>query len=223
MGPLCRGHHGNGPVTSLSVGILFREVESASWALSRILPARGSSLFAVLSDHGFTRIKSEVYINRILQEAGFLSFKSENPKGVREIEDTTRAFALDPARIYVNSKGRYPRGAVDEADVDAVIQDLSALFSEVAFHGEKVVRAVISRDEVYSGPCVKAAPDMVLLSHHGFDLKGTVTKQEVFGRSDLQGMHTQDDAFFFLNGDHEKVKGIGDLKDIIVDAVKGSP
>jgi hypothetical protein len=64
---------------------------------------------------------------------------------------------------------------------------------------------------------------MVLLSHHGFDLKGTVTKQKVFGRSDLQGMHTQDDAFFFLNGDHEKVKGIADLKDIIVDAVKGSP
>ena len=44
------------------------------------------------------------------------------------------------------------------------------------------------------------APDLVLLSHHGFDLKGSVQKWTTSGRSKLQGIHTYDDAFFFSDG-----------------------
>jgi len=38
----------------------------------------------MLSDHGFTDIRSEVYLNRWLQENGFLSFTTDQPKGVGE-------------------------------------------------------------------------------------------------------------------------------------------
>ena len=39
-------------------------------------------------------------------------------------------------------------------------------------------------------------PDLVVLAHHGYDLKAKVKSNQVFGRSNLVGMHTQDDAFF---------------------------
>ena len=47
------------------------------------------------------------------------------------------------------------------------------------------------------GPCMDQAPDLVILSRHGCDLKGKVSVPGIFEKTDLQGMHTQDDAFFF--------------------------
>jgi predicted AlkP superfamily phosphohydrolase/phosphomutase len=38
-----------------------------------------------------------------------------------------------------------------------------------------------------------------VLSNYGFDLKGALNKNAVFGRSIFTGMHTQDDALFFAN------------------------
>lgn len=52
------------------------------------------------------------------------------------------------------------------------------------------------KEELYNGPYLKQASDLVVLSAHGCDLKGKVNSPEVFGRTDLEGMHTQDDAFF---------------------------
>jgi len=62
------------------------------------------------------------------------------------------------------------------------------------------------------------APDLVLLSHHGFDLKGSVQKRTTSGRSKLQGMHTYDDAFFFSDGG-EKCGSIFEVKGMVKKAL----
>jgi predicted AlkP superfamily phosphohydrolase/phosphomutase len=61
------------------------------------------------------------------------------------------------------------------------------------------VPRVFARDEIYHGPEVGTAPDLVLHFSPGYDPKGALAKTEVFGRSVLTGMHTYDDSLFFVN------------------------
>ena len=76
---------------------------------------------------------------------------------------------------------------------------------------ERILRGVFSKEEIYSGPYLEAAPDLVLISKHGYDLKGSIKRKELFGRSEgLCGMHTQDDAFFFINRPQVVVKDISE-------------
>ena len=61
------------------------------------------------------------------------------------------------------------------------------------------MKAVYRRDELYRGPHLEQAPDAVLHFHDGFDIKGAVARDDLFGRSALTGMHTYDDALFYVN------------------------
>ncbi|MGB9630265.1 MAG: alkaline phosphatase family protein, partial [Thermodesulfobacteriota bacterium] len=66
--------------------------------------------FMILSDHGFSTVKREVYINRFLEEEGLLVLKEEGDFYER-IDGQTKAFNLDPCRIYIHDQS-YPRGSV---------------------------------------------------------------------------------------------------------------
>ena len=173
--------------------------------------------FLMLSDHGFTGIRSEVYLNRWLQENGFLSYTNGQPKTIEDISAESKAFVMDPSRIYIHQKGRYPRGSVAADDVSRVKDEIRCGLEELKFEdGSDVIKKIYDRDELYHGPQTDRGPDMVLLSHFGFDLKGKLNSSSVFGRTVLQGMHTQNDAFFYSDKG-KRVKTIFDLKEIILD------
>ena len=63
------------------------------------------------------------------------------------------------------------------------------------YHDDPVIRDVHDAGEIYQGSRAASGPDLVLLSHPGFDLKASPSATEVFARTDLVGMHTWDDAF----------------------------
>jgi len=155
--------------------------------------------FFMLSDHGFTQLKTEVYINRWLYENGYLRFRTSTPKLLSDIAPGSLAFALDPSRVYINVKGKYPLGIVEERDYHKLRKELKERFLEIKYEGEPILRNVFFKEEVYSGPYLDYAPDLILLSRHGYDLKARVAVNKVFGRSGLQGMHTYDDAFYFCD------------------------
>jgi predicted AlkP superfamily phosphohydrolase/phosphomutase len=176
----------------------------------------GTNHFLMLSDHGFTSIRSEVYLNRLLWENGFLSFASDQPTVIKDISPDSRAFAMDPSRIYINMKGRYPQGSVEPKEVQEVKNEIRNLLLELRYEdGSEVIKRVYDRDELYHGPQTHRGPDLVVLSHNGFDLKGKVNSSSVYGRSALQGMHTHDDAFVFSNRTNG-VKTIFELKNVIL-------
>jgi hypothetical protein len=57
-----------------------------------------------------------------------------------------------------------------------------------------------------------------VLAERGFDMKGSVKKKEIFGRTPgLQGMHTWDDAFFLAKNDFGAELSISDVAEIIMD------
>lgn len=150
--------------------------------------------FWMLSDHGFCGIKQEVQINAWLRQHNYLT-TDEGGRDLEGIRPESAAFALDPGRIYVHRRGRYARGTVATEDVAALKTEFADAIRSLRYHGEPVIRDVLDAADLYSGPCADSGPDLVLLAHPGFDLKASPAATEIFGRTDLVGMHTWDDAF----------------------------
>ena len=176
----------------------------------------GMNHFMMLSDHGFTGVRSEINVNRWLLENGYLSFRNDPPSTIDDIADDTKAFTMDPSRIYIHQKGRYPRGTVEPDDVDRIKAEIrNGLLALEYEDGKKILKNIFDRDELYHGPETERGPDLVLLSHPGFDLKGKLNSGSVFDRTVLQGMHTQDDAFYYSDRTRP-VKTIFEIKSRLV-------
>ncbi len=171
----------------------------------------------LLSDHGFTAIEQEVYLNAWLEREGYLEFKTTPPQSLNEITSSSLAFAMDPNRIYLNMKEKFPLGCVAESETGALKQEISQKLEKLQFNGRKVIRKIFDTHEIYSGPYLEKGPDLICLSEYGFDLKGSVKKKDIFGRTNLQGMHTWDDAFFWSRRDYGDDLSISDLASIIME------
>jgi predicted AlkP superfamily phosphohydrolase/phosphomutase len=182
----------------------YGEVDKTIGELADALPD-DTPLF-IVADHGHTLIESEFYPNVWLREQGLLAFKTATPKSVADIDPASKAFILDPGRIYVNLKGRFAGGVVEPgAEAEDVLARIAEGLSAVEYPGpaafgqRRPVKSVLRRDQLYTGPELAHAPDAVLHFHDGFDIKGAVGRPALFGRSPLTGMHTYDDSLFYVN------------------------
>jgi len=160
--------------------------------------------FYMLSDHGFTKIKTEVYLNRWLEKNGYLRFNKDYPETIMDIGTGSTAFVLDPGRLYINMKGKYPLGTVDPTAYQRIREELKEGLENIKFEdGQQIIKKIFFKEELYQGPYVHRGPDLVLLPNPGYDMKGRVNSDLIFTRTDLTGMHTQDDAFFYNSIDNE--------------------
>ena len=159
--------------------------------------ARSGAVFLTCSDHGFTPIKTEVYLNRWLIENGYL--KLDGLDGFKGITADTRAFCLDPSRIYIHEEGKYKKGSIKSSDYSALRNDLKSKLSEITYDGQKVIKRVYFKEEIFHGKYTENGPDMYLLPEYGFDLKGSVNKNTLFATTHFKGMHTYDDAHVFTS------------------------
>lgn len=156
--------------------------------------------FIVLSDHGFCTIKKEIYLNNYLAEAGVLKFRNGAPKSLKDMHPESTAYSLIPGRVFINLREREPNGTVApekyEHACEAVAQTLLDLREKDS--SEPIIREVIKKEDIYSGPNFDSAADLIAVPHDGFDLKGNVNK-DVFGeKSALVGMHTYEDSLLFV-------------------------
>ncbi|MBC7363703.1 MAG: alkaline phosphatase family protein [Candidatus Aminicenantes bacterium] len=176
--------------------------------------------FFLLSDHGFTGIVQEVYLNAWLKKEGYLSFTTPNPRSLQDISSKTVAFALDPSRIYLNLEKKFPKGRIKKEDKKELKKEIAEKLMKLEYKGKKVIRHVFKAEEIYKGKYTSKGPDLVAVSEPGFDLKGSIKKEEIFGRSYLQGMHTWDDAFFWAAEDYGDELAIDQLASIILKKLK---
>lgn len=158
-----------------------------------------NDLFIMLSDHGFEKLNKEVHINYILKKEGFLAFKDKEVE-LGNIDCSTKAFALDPARIYINLKGKYPYGGVDQRDKGRVLRDIEDLFSSLEIDNKKVIRNTYRKEDVYSGPFLEQAPDLVAVGNQGFNLKANLKADKLTDKTIFTGKHTKEGAFLLLKG-----------------------
>jgi len=180
----------------------YRKVDAMAGRLYEAL--NGEASFLALSDHGFGRLERDLYINRWLEENGFLRFSGQKRDSVSDMDpEKTRAFCMDPGRIYVNLKRRFPAGTVlPGKEYEALLEELAQGLRSIPFetpggHPGKAIRRIYRRDEIFQGPFVTSAPDLVLIGEPGNNLKGATSRTQVFDtQGPFTGMHTQDDAFF---------------------------
>jgi predicted AlkP superfamily phosphohydrolase/phosphomutase len=186
----------------------------AGW-LAECLPD-GTELL-LLSDHGFTSARVDVFTNAWLVERGYLGFDVEEPRGMGSISAGSTVYSLDPGRFYVNRAGGRPRGSVPAGQVDGVVNRLVADLVEFRDPeaGELVYGELIRRDQAYHGSESPRGPDVVLTLKPGYELKGGTKGTAVFRHppQGLGGMHTSDDSHLYLRG-RAISEGRVDLHDI---------
>jgi len=156
-------------------------------------------LLVILSDHGFERLDKDVYINYLLRREGFFKLKTNTELELTNIDYPTKAFALDPARIYINLKGKYPCGSVRGEDRAQVLRDLEDLFKSLELSSKKAIKRVYRKEEIYSGPYLEQAPDLILVGNQGLGLRANIKVDTLADRTIFKGKHTQWDAFLIVN------------------------
>ncbi len=180
---------------------LYRKIDGLLGRLYEGL-AENTTLL-IMSDHGFCTMKKEIFINRWLQDNGWLSFTKDPPDSLKDIHPNSKAYSMDPGRIFINLRGREPLGSVDpgkeyEALRDELIEALGQLREPQS--GELVIERVYRREEIYSGDCYPRAADLVAMPYRGYDLKGSIRKEVLTHKGFVVGTHTYDDAMIYIQG-----------------------
>ncbi len=179
----------------------YRRVDSA---VGEITEAAGDDAeLLILSDHGFTKTLHEINIDAWLRERGYLNVPVAEDANIRDVSESTRVFSMTPGRIYINQRGREPKGGVEPGDEyealrDEVIAGLMELTAPDS--GEPVLERVAKREDLWAGGALMTAPDLLAIPRDGYDLKSSLGSEEIFGSSPITGMHTFDDAFWLIRG-----------------------
>jgi len=157
----------------------------------------------LLSDHGFTELRTEFYLNTWLRESGWFVTAPDGARGDGlSLGAGTRAYSLVPGRVYLNLRGRERDGIIELKDYAAARAELTDVLraAKDPETGAAVIAQVLTREEAFTGPHLDLAPDLVVLPVDGFDLKGSHPQGQLTGRGAISGMHTYGDAFFFARG-----------------------
>lgn len=199
----------------------------------------------IMSDHGFGPLRSKIYINRWLEENGYLTVNRKHARmlslkgnilnaistivrnldpwnlrkktGIRkrlhrmsaynflDCIDWTRTIAYSASNteqgIYLNLRGREPQGIVSPDGEytqkrDAIITQLSGLKDPET--GERIITQIYKREELYNGPYVENAPDIILFLKNGEGLIDVQLKETLYEKANWStgfGTHRLDGIF----------------------------
>ena len=122
----------------------------------------------VMSDHGFKPFRRGVNLNTWLYRHGYLAVKGDGPTGADMFGDVdwsrTKAYAVGFGGIYLNLEGREAQGVVRPDAVEQLKREISDGLRALVDAVEDVqpVREVYDATQVYSGPYVADAPDLIV-------------------------------------------------------------
>jgi predicted AlkP superfamily phosphohydrolase/phosphomutase len=184
----------------------YRRIDDMLGQLASRLNDRTTLIW--MADHGFCTIKKEVYVNRWLMDNGWLKLRNvppERQKGLDEVDPSSVAYSLDPGRVFIRVRGREKGGSVSPgAEYQSLRDEIAsaALALRDPDCGEPIFQAAFRREELYHGPYLEQAADLILAPYDGYDPKGPLYKETLTYKGDeLVGMHTYDDAMLYV-GSH---------------------
>jgi predicted AlkP superfamily phosphohydrolase/phosphomutase len=150
-------------------------------AVGRLVEAAGPDTdVLVVSDHGFGPIHRELRMWGWLRREGLVE---PGPDG-----EPPRVEAFAPGafggQVRANVAGREHAGEIAPEDAPAVLDRVRRGLEELRdpVTGDPFVEAVYSRDDLFHGPYVDGAPDLVFVEAPGrFVGRGEIPSEEVFG------------------------------------------
>lgn len=255
---------------------VYMALDRAAGELMRIWP---DAELTIVSDHGSGGSSDRVlYLNRVLEDAGFLAFKKSAagssravklmkdlalralPPKLREtifhfgdallpswLESQARFGSIDFSRtrafsdelnyfpaIHLNIEGREPKGIIAPSAREATIRELerALLALRDPDNGQPIVRRVFRREELFEGPYLDRAPDLLLDLHlrEGYSYNvmpstpdrssppiATIPPDEYLGRKgrSMPGSH-REHGFFLAYG--PSIAPAGEIDAAIADA-----
>ena len=145
--------------------------------VGRTIDALGKdTALLVMSDHGFKTFRCGVDLNAWLLENGYLKLKDDKVSSDRSyLADVdfsrTRAYSLGLAGIFINQQGREAQGIVAAGEEsEQLVRELCEKLTGLRHpkRNEEAVHEAVAREDVYHGPYVSAAPDIIVGYNVGY-------------------------------------------------------
>jgi predicted AlkP superfamily phosphohydrolase/phosphomutase len=140
---------------------------------------------------------------RVIEESPRLSRYASMGGSWRVDWDRTRAHGLflygtEVKSIHINLRGREPGGVVPQKDYEPlrteIITKMRGLRCPVT--GQPVVREIHRREEIYTGPYLEKAPDILYLTGDGLNIDNRLTPRRIVTRRPKpKGCHHPDGIF----------------------------
>jgi predicted AlkP superfamily phosphohydrolase/phosphomutase len=151
----------------------YKEVdEIVGWALEAL---DSQTRLVVMSDHGFAPFRRQANLNSWLEQNGYL--KLRNPQRRDDSEwllgidwRQTRAFGIGLNSLYLNVQGRERNGIVPPGEREELARKIAAELETWIDPetGEAVVTQPRLREDIYHGPHVASAPDIIVGYARGY-------------------------------------------------------
>ena len=155
------------PPEASPIELLYQRMDAL---VGRVLERAGPrALVLVVSDHGFKAFRRSFNLNAWLHQHGYLALVSGSTvseERFRQVDwHRTRAYGLGSCGLYLNFEGRERHGIVhpgEEADtLRAELREKLRGATDPAT-GQAAIREVFDPREVYSGPYLENAPDLLI-------------------------------------------------------------
>ncbi len=164
-------HPAYDPVAAGKLGDVIEQIyEEMDKVVAKVMERLDEkTTFIIMSDHGFAPLYKNFHLNTWLAENGYLTLKYGKETGSLLAGDVdwsrTKAYALGFNGLYLNLKGREGEGIVSPGpERDRLADELARKLSEVKDPetGAPVIKRVHKREDIYSGPYVEEAPDLLV-------------------------------------------------------------
>lgn len=170
----------------------FREVDSF---VARCAARFSRADIVVVSATGFGPLTRFVNLDAWLQANGYLEVGVSGT-----IVPGSRAFSMDPGRIYVASSDMFRSGVVPRGDVGRLVDDIADGLAQLLDPdtGRPVIATVRKRRDAYEGARTYQGPNLVCLPASGYELKSS-RERALFSDAVFEGTHTQQDALLLAS------------------------
>lgn len=139
-----------------AIGLALERMDDQTWLI-------------VMSDHGFNSFRRQFNLNSWLLENGYLkTHQQPQHEGTTAFHDVdwsnSTAYGLGLNGLYLNLKGREKQGCVAASAAPQLAQELTEKLLSIQdpVHGEQVISRIFQADEIYSGPYIDLAPDLIV-------------------------------------------------------------
>jgi predicted AlkP superfamily phosphohydrolase/phosphomutase len=122
----------------------------------------------VLSDHGFCAFRRSVNLNSWLHREGYLNLQPGRTESGEYLEgidwSRTRAYTFGLGGVYLNLKGRESQGIVSREEASTLKNELVTKLAGLPDEqtGETAIDSVYQATDIYRGPYLDAAPDLIV-------------------------------------------------------------
>ncbi len=182
----------------------------------------------ILSDHGIKRLDNRVNLTDWLINQGYLvlkdTIKTKTEFNLKMVDwEKTKVFAIGAyeGQIFINLKGREPRGIVDQEEYDNLVEELILKIKQISGDdGKKLDTRFFRKKDFFKGKCEDIAPDIIIY----FDNLQYGCNNSIIGNETLWNIETAkggDDSchspqgIFIIKNNLKKGKGnIGEIEAI---------